>query len=401
MQIGVIGATGTIGSRVVSEALSRGHRITAFSRDASQMEDSRENVSWETVDVLDAAGIAAVLPGLDVLISGFGPGNAAKDEADSVARSIADPTAYARAATALLTALDSHPRTRLIVIGGAASLEVKPGLAFTDSSELLNEALDQFGLPREYAAAMRGHGDALNVLRTSNRLWTYFSPAVETAPGERTGRYRIGGPQPVMDAAGRDRISLADDAADPVAATRTPTCSPPPAAALNGETYMSQASAAPAASQSGKQIHRWRAFAVLAVSVFMTIADLTIVNVALPTIGRKLHMPESSLQWVVTGYGLTFGGFLLLGGRAADLLGRRRILMAGLFVFTAASLGCGLSTPHGFLIPLPFLQALGAPIVLPAALSIVMNMFPEGAERNKALGAWGAIGASGAAVGGM
>ncbi len=129
-----------------------------------------------------------------------------------MARSIADPTAYARAATALLTALDSHPRTRLIVIGGAASLEVKPGLAFTDSSELLNEALDQFGLPREYAAAMRGHGDALNVLRTSNRLWTYFSPAVETAPGERTGRYRIGGPQPVMDAGGRSRISVEDAA---------------------------------------------------------------------------------------------------------------------------------------------------------------------------------------------
>jgi MFS family permease len=147
------------------------------------------------------------------------------------------------------------------------------------------------------------------------------------------------------------------------------------------------------------QVHRWRAFAVLAVSFFMTIADLAIVNVALPTIGRKLHMPESALQWVVTGYALTFGGFLLLGGRAADLLGRRRILMIGLFVFTAASLGCGLATSEGFLIAMRFLQGLGAAIVLPAALSIVMNMFPEGAERNKALGAWGAIGASGAAVG--
>src|SRR6266581_3307959 len=124
--------------------------------------------------------------------------------------------------------------------------------------------------------------------------------------------------------------------------------------------------------QGLNQVHRWRAFAVLAVSFFMTVADLAIVNVALPTIGRKLHMPESSLQWVVTGYALTFGGFLLLGGRAADLLGRRRIL-----------------------------QGLGAAIVLPAALSIVMNMFPEGAERNKALGMWGAIGASGAAVGVM
>ena len=146
-------------------------------------------------------------------------------------------------------------------------------------------------------------------------------------------------------------------------------------------------------------IHRWRAFAVLAVSFFMTIVDLTIVNVALPTIGRKLHFSESNLQWVVTAYGLTFGGFLLLGGRAADLLGRRRILMIGLFVFTAASLGCALATSDGFLIAMRGVQGLGAAIVLPAALSIVMSMFEEGAERNKALGIWGGIGAGGATVG--
>jgi EmrB/QacA subfamily drug resistance transporter len=164
---------------------------------------------------------------------------------------------------------------------------------------------------------------------------------------------------------------------------------------------MSQISVVPAAGQGMKEVRRWRAFAVLAVAFFMTVADLAIVNVALPTIGRKLHMAESDLQWVVTGYALTFGGFLLLGGRAADLLGRRRILMAGLSLFTAASLGCALATAEGFLIALRFAQGLGAAIVLPAALSIVMNMFPEGAERNKALGAWGAIGASGAAVGVM
>ena len=151
--------------------------------------------------------------------------------------------------------------------------------------------------------------------------------------------------------------------------------------------------------QGLNQVHRWRAFAVLAVSFFMTVADLAIVNVALPTIGRELHMAESSLQWVVTGYALTFGGFLLLGGRAADLLGRRRILMAGLAVFTAVVAGLRAGDADGFLIAMRFLQGLGAAIVLPAALSIVMNMFPEGAERNKALGVWGAIGASGATVG--
>ena len=128
---------------------------------------------------------------------------------------------------------------------------------------------------------------------------------------------------------------------------------------------------------STRQIRRWRAFAVLAVSFFMTIVDLTIVNVALPTIGRELHFSESNLQWVVTAYAITFGGLLLLGGRAADLLGRRRILMLGLVVFTAASLGAGLATSAGVLIVMRGLQGLGAAIVLPAALSIVMKITPE------------------------
>jgi EmrB/QacA subfamily drug resistance transporter len=134
----------------------------------------------------------------------------------------------------------------------------------------------------------------------------------------------------------------------------------------------------------------------LAVSFFMTIIDL---NVALPTIGRDLHFSETSLQWVVTAYALTFGGFMLLGGRAADLLGRRRILMAGLALFTTASLGAALSTSEVSLIAARAVQGLGAAIMLPAALSIVMNMFEEGAERNKALGIWGGLGAGGATVG--
>jgi EmrB/QacA subfamily drug resistance transporter len=147
------------------------------------------------------------------------------------------------------------------------------------------------------------------------------------------------------------------------------------------------------------QVRRWRAFSLLAVAYFMTAVDMLIVNVALPTIGRRLHFPEQDLQWVVTAYALTFGGFLLLGGRAADLLGRRRMFMTGLAVFTAASLACALAANDTFLIVMRGVQGLGSAMVLPAALSIVMNMFPEGAERNKALGLWGAIGASGATVG--
>ncbi len=147
------------------------------------------------------------------------------------------------------------------------------------------------------------------------------------------------------------------------------------------------------------EVRRWRAFSLLAVAYLMTVIDLTIVNVALPTIGRKLHFPEQDLQWVVTAYALTLGGFLLLGGRAADLLGRRRLFMAGLAIFTGASLACALATSDTFLIIMRGLQGLGAAVVLPAALSIVMNMFSEGAERNKALSAWGGIGATGATVG--
>jgi EmrB/QacA subfamily drug resistance transporter len=146
-------------------------------------------------------------------------------------------------------------------------------------------------------------------------------------------------------------------------------------------------------------VQRWRAFALLVVAYFITIVDFTIVNVALPTIGRKLHFPETDLQWVVTAYGLTFAGFLLLGGRAADLLGRRRLLMAGLVVFTCASLGGGLATSDTVLIVMRGIQGLGAALVLPAALSIVMNLFSEGAERNKALGIWGGVGALGGTVG--
>src|SRR5215468_6203374 len=139
------------------------------------------------------------------------------------------------------------------------------------------------------------------------------------------------------------------------------------------------------------QVRRWRAFSLLAVAYFMTVVDLTITNVALPTIGRKLHFPQSDLQWVVTAYALTFGGFLLLGGR--------RLFMAGLAVFTAASLACALATSDTFLIIMRGIQGLGAAVVLPAALSIVMNMFAEGAERNKALSAWSGIGATAATVG--
>ena len=144
---------------------------------------------------------------------------------------------------------------------------------------------------------------------------------------------------------------------------------------------------------------RWWALAVVGTAFFMTILDVSIVNVALPTIGEKLHFTRGNLQWVVTAYALTFGGFLLLSGRAADLLGRRRVFVVGVALFSAASLVCGLANSEGMLIAARAVQGIGGAVVSAAALSIVSTTFTEGAERNKALGIWGALGGSGAAVG--
>ncbi len=144
---------------------------------------------------------------------------------------------------------------------------------------------------------------------------------------------------------------------------------------------------------------RWKALAIVCAAFFMTVLDVSIVNVALPSIGKALHFSQDNLQWVITAYAITFGGFLLLGGRAADLLGRRRVFYVGVAVFTVASFLCGLAWSEGVLIGARALQGLGAAIISPAALSIITTMFDEGPERNKALGIWGAIGGSGAAVG--
>jgi EmrB/QacA subfamily drug resistance transporter len=144
---------------------------------------------------------------------------------------------------------------------------------------------------------------------------------------------------------------------------------------------------------------RWKALAIVCAAFFMTVLDVSIVNVALPSIGKSLNFSRDNLQWVITAYAITFGGFLLLGGRAADLLGRRRVFYVGVTVFTIASFLCGLAWSEGVLIGARAVQGLGAAIISPAALSIITTMFDEGPERNKALGIWGAIGGSGAAVG--
>jgi EmrB/QacA subfamily drug resistance transporter len=147
------------------------------------------------------------------------------------------------------------------------------------------------------------------------------------------------------------------------------------------------------------QSHKNRALSLLALTQFMIVIDASITNVALPTIGRDLHINQTDLSWVVNAYTLTFGGFLLLGGRLADLVGRRRMFVIGLAVFGVGSLLGGLSGSSNFLDGARALQGLGAAFVAPAALSLVTTIFAEGAERNRALGVWGAVAGAGGAVG--
>ena len=144
---------------------------------------------------------------------------------------------------------------------------------------------------------------------------------------------------------------------------------------------------------------RWKALAVLGIAYLMVVLDISIVNVALPQIQEDLGFAPENLQWVISGYALTFGGFLLLGGRAGDLLGRRKVFVTGLILFAAFSLLCGFSTSDGMLIAARALQGAAGAILSPSVFSITMVTFEEGPERNKALGILGAIAGSGAAIG--
>ena len=150
------------------------------------------------------------------------------------------------------------------------------------------------------------------------------------------------------------------------------------------------------ASISGK---RWLALALIVLAQFMVVLDIAIVNVALPTIKTELRFSEENLQWVISAYAILFGGFLLLGGRLADVFGRRRLFVIGLLLFAGSSLLCGLAWSEGSLIAFRALQGLGGALLAPPALSILSTTFREGRERNLALGIWGAASGSGGAAG--
>lgn len=151
--------------------------------------------------------------------------------------------------------------------------------------------------------------------------------------------------------------------------------------------------------KAARETNKWILLALMATSFFMVVLDVSVVNVALPSIQKSLHFPTNDLQWVITAYSITFGGFLLLGGRTADVLGRRRLFISAVTLFALASLACGLSQSSTTLIFARGTQGLMAAFMTPTALSIVLTQFREGRERNLAMGVWAAVASSGAAVG--
>jgi len=179
------------------------------------------------------------------------------------------------------------------------------------------------------------------------------------------------------------------------------------AAQISGRNVMSdivQAGAGPVAQPvsgpaGGRARHRGLALGLILLAQLLVVIDVSIVTLALPAIQRGLGFSPVDLQWVLTAYALAFGGFLLLGGRLADLLGRRRVLITGTAVFTAASLACGLAGSAGALVAARAVEGLGAALMAPAALALILVLFPEGAGRNKALGAFGAVSGAGGAIG--
>jgi putative NADH-flavin reductase len=207
VDIGIFGATGTIGRCVLAEASSRGHRVTAFTRDASRIPADTGPVTWAVADVLDAAGVARAIDGHDVVVNAI---NTGKDLPDMIANADVLPAA----AHALLKALQQHPATRLIVVGGGASLEMRPGVQAVDVDGFAERLPEMLGVPSEYFAVMLAHREALNVYRLSDRYWTYLSPSAgRIGPGERTGRFRIGGDQLLVAADGTISDMSAEDLA--------------------------------------------------------------------------------------------------------------------------------------------------------------------------------------------
>jgi uncharacterized protein len=189
MKIAIIGANGRIGQRILNEAVNRGHEVTGFASDPAKIPAEKGNVAWKAANALDATGIAGAIGGQDVVISAFGQHQGT------------DPQQIPASVKALLTAMEQHPSTRLLIVGGAGSLEVAPGKTVIDAGLI----------PPQYIAIPIAHQEALGHLKQNNTVnWTYFSPAAMINPGERTGKFRLGGDQLIVGENGKSEISMED-----------------------------------------------------------------------------------------------------------------------------------------------------------------------------------------------
>jgi putative NADH-flavin reductase len=199
VDIGVLGATGTIGRAVAAESADRGHRVTAFTRSAARIPEESGGVVWKVADLTDVDGVAEAIAGVDVVVNAISAG-------DTIADQIANADVLPATARTLLKALERHPSTRLVVVGGGGSLEVEPGRRLVDNEEEFAKVLvDVLAVPPEYRKVVLAHAEVLDMCRLSNRYWTYLSPSAgRIESGVRTARYRTGGDQllPPPDRAG-------------------------------------------------------------------------------------------------------------------------------------------------------------------------------------------------------
>jgi putative NADH-flavin reductase len=195
MNIAIIGATGRIGQRILNEAVSRGHNVTAFTSDPSKIPAQKGKVTWKTADALNPDSVSEAMKGQDVLISSYGPSMADPKQIPVTAKNIA------AAAKSLLAAGEKNPAVRILVVGGAGSLEVAPGKTVIDAGMI----------PPEWLPIPVAHKEALDIFRANQTVnWTFFSPAAMINPGERTGKFRIGGDQLIVGENGKSEISMED-----------------------------------------------------------------------------------------------------------------------------------------------------------------------------------------------
>ena len=411
MKIAVTGATGRLGRHVVDVLEAQGHDVVSIARSTG-------------VDVITREGLAEALAGVDTIV----------DAATQASPDEAAATAFFTASAQNIQEVGERAGVRRIVLVSIVGTD-RFSAGFLAAKFAHEQALLEGPIPVQILRATQFHEFVPEMVEWGRQGDVIFMPKIRTqlvaarsvaealadmvngSEAHSNGAIpEIGGPRPErlvemarLFVAQRGDTTRVEEVANPDdpdhellengGALPRPRCGPrrPHVRGVGaGERFEERLMRKPLANSDGT---RWLVLAVTVAAQFMVIVDVAVVNVALPAIKHDLHFSQDSLQWVITAYSILFGGTLLLGGRLADLLGRRRLFMAGVAVFTVGSLLSGLAWSESALIVTRGLQGLGGALLAPAALSIVVTTFREGRERNIALGVWGAASGSGGAVG--